>query len=69
MQSNKVCEQGLRPWKDDKRHEYVKNLENNRERFARNATHFEAYKREYEERTKKERYERKLKTAKQQIIL
>lgn len=54
---------------DDKRYEYVKNLENNSKRFNRNASSFEKVKRLNEEKTIRERYKRKLKTAKQQIIL
>lgn len=54
---------------DDQRYEYVKNLENNNKCFARNATSFEKLKRKYGEDTIRERYQKKLKTAKQQIIL
>lgn len=54
---------------DDKRHEYVKNMENNRIRSLSNASSFEKVKRKYQDKTREERYQRKLKTAKQQIIL
>lgn len=54
---------------DDKRYEYVKNVENNNKCFARNAPSLEKVKRYYEEKTKRERYQRKLQTAKQQLIL
>lgn len=54
---------------DDKRHEYVKNLENNCKRFARAASRFEKLIHDRRESDTKERFQKKLKTAKQQINL
>lgn len=54
---------------DDKRHDYVKNMENHRICTLSNASSFEKLKQRYEEKTREERYQRKLKTSKQQINL
>lgn len=54
---------------DDKRYEYVKNMENNSKCFARYASSLEKNIRYHDQETIRERYQRKLKTAKQQIIL
>lgn len=54
---------------DDTRHRYVKNLENHNISFARHASSTEKIKRFYEQKTIRERYQRKLRNAKKQIIL
>lgn len=54
---------------DDKRHDYVKNLENNYRLSLSSASDFARKKIKYAEQTRDRQFQRKLKTAKQQIIL